>query len=404
MFKPANTLIFQFMLLLCFFCFSAAGWAKEKEPAALGPMASLGKLSEAEKQILYTSLQEFLSSQYSLASQKSFEVALTQAFEELEYEECTEDQCFALIQQILQVDNLFLFNIIREGTFTQLSLTRVDLDSQRLVKTAHCENCGISQLNQKIRELVQKMLADASIASVIPNKKPISTSNISTSNVTPDPVFSLDDIENKAKEQEALLVKQKTDWQKKQQKMNSAFEQVQILEPRKISYKLKVEAWSRFLRTFMQNNPYSSQDEKQRKTAKERIAYWKTEPQRIKQETANTVVDPKTGLMWQKGETEEMRWYRAKQYCLDLTLAGYNDWRLPNKDTLQNMFAWKEGGHYSKKDLHKMFPDIQSSDYWSSTTRVQNTSYVWYVNFSYGYEHYNNMSNSYYFRCVRGGS
>ncbi|MEL0231049.1 MAG: hypothetical protein VXA56_15775, partial [Deltaproteobacteria bacterium] len=105
-------------------------------PAALAPMGALGEFSEMEKQIIFNSLQESLSTYYLLASQKSFEAAQEKAFEELDYEECTEDQCFALIQQILQVDNLFLFSMTREGTFNQLSLTRVDLDSQRLVRTA----------------------------------------------------------------------------------------------------------------------------------------------------------------------------------------------------------------------------------------------------------------------------
>ena len=87
-------------------------------PAALAPMGALGEFSEMEKQIIFNSLQEALSTHYLLASQKSFEVAQEKAFEELDYEECTEDQCFALIQQILQVDNLFLFNMTREGSFT----------------------------------------------------------------------------------------------------------------------------------------------------------------------------------------------------------------------------------------------------------------------------------------------
>ncbi|MEL0180775.1 MAG: hypothetical protein VXA33_14825, partial [Deltaproteobacteria bacterium] len=80
-------------------------------PAALAPMGALGTISKTEKQIIFNSLQESLSTYYLLASQKSFEKAQDQAFEELDYEECTEDQCFALIQQILQVDNLFLFNL-----------------------------------------------------------------------------------------------------------------------------------------------------------------------------------------------------------------------------------------------------------------------------------------------------
>ena len=107
-------------------------YAQEKQKACLAPMGALGDFSEMQKQIIFNSLQESLSTHYVLASQKAFEAAMTQAFEELDFDECTEDQCFALIQQILQVDNLFLFNMTREGNFTQLSLTRVDLDSQRL--------------------------------------------------------------------------------------------------------------------------------------------------------------------------------------------------------------------------------------------------------------------------------
>ena len=129
-------------------------------PAALAPMGTLGTISKTEKQIIFNSLQESLSTYYLLASQKSFEKAQDQAFEELDYEECTEDQCFALIQQILQVDNLFLFNLTREESFTQLSLTRVDLDSQRLVRTILCKDCDIGTLNTKVDELVLKIFKE----------------------------------------------------------------------------------------------------------------------------------------------------------------------------------------------------------------------------------------------------
>jgi hypothetical protein len=143
-----------------FALFAANSHAQEKEMAALTPMGALGEFSEMEKQIIFNSLQESLSTHYALSSQKAFEAALAQAFEELDYEECTEDQCFALIQQILQVDNLFLFNMTREGTFTQLSLTRVDLDSQRLVRTAFCEDCSIGQLNMQVEGLVIKLITE----------------------------------------------------------------------------------------------------------------------------------------------------------------------------------------------------------------------------------------------------
>ena len=132
--KALTITIFIFIHIL------GTAYAQEKQKACLAPMGALGDISEMQKQIIFNSLQESLSTQYVLASQKAFEAAQTQAFDELEYDECTEDQCFALIQQILQVDNLFLFNMTREGNFTQLSLTRVDLDSQRLVRTSSCGN------------------------------------------------------------------------------------------------------------------------------------------------------------------------------------------------------------------------------------------------------------------------
>ena len=148
------------ILILGIMFISGVCWAQEKMPAALAPMGALGEFSEMEKQIIFNSLQESLSTYYLLASQKSFEAAQEKAFEELDYEECTEDQCFALIQQILQVDNLFLFSMTREGTFNQLSLTRVDLDSQRLVRTAICEDCGIGDLNSKVDGLVQEIFEE----------------------------------------------------------------------------------------------------------------------------------------------------------------------------------------------------------------------------------------------------
>ena len=147
-----------------FFQISDTAYAQEKQGACLAPMGALGDISEMQKQIIFNSLQESLSTKYNLASQKSFEEAQTQAFDELEYEECTEEQCFAMIQQILQADNLFLFNMTREGNFTQLSLTRVDIDSQRLVRTASCEDCTIKELNNYVDELVQKIFDEDQIS------------------------------------------------------------------------------------------------------------------------------------------------------------------------------------------------------------------------------------------------
>ena len=152
--------------VLFFILISSAAHAQEKVMEAFTPMGTLGESTEMGKQIICNSLQESLSTHYALASHKDFETALTQVFERLDYDECTEDQCFALIQQIIQADNLFFLNMTREGSFTQHSLTRIDLDSQRLVRTPFCKECSIGELNIMVEELGMKLIAEDQISTV----------------------------------------------------------------------------------------------------------------------------------------------------------------------------------------------------------------------------------------------
>jgi hypothetical protein len=114
-----------------------------------------------------------------------------------------------------------------------------------------------------------------------------------------------------------------------------------------------------------------------------------------------TVTDSETGLMWQRGEPGEMNWEAAKSYCQNLSLAGYTDWQLPDKETLQQMFAYSKGGHYSEAELRRMFPGIHSSYYWSSATYVRYTSVAWGVSFSSGSVGNDLKGLNYYVRCVR---
>ena len=52
--------------------------------------------------------------------------------EELEYEECTEDQCIVMIQEALQIENLFILQVIGEGKDTQLTLKWFGLDNKNI--------------------------------------------------------------------------------------------------------------------------------------------------------------------------------------------------------------------------------------------------------------------------------
>ena len=82
---------------------------------------------------------------------------------------------------------------------------------------------------------------------------------------------------------------------------------------------------------------------------------------------------------------------------------GKGDWRLPNRNELQSIVDYSL---YNPAIDTIYFPDTVASDYWSSTTSADYTSYAWLVGFNYGYVG-NNYKSSYYFyvyvRAVRGG-
>ena len=51
-----------------------------------------------------------------------------------------------------------------------------------------------------------------------------------------------------------------------------------------------------------------------------------------------TVTDTSTGLMWQKSDSGQgMNWEMALKYSEDLSLGGYDDWRLPSAKELQSI-------------------------------------------------------------------
>ncbi|MBL0707903.1 MAG: DUF1566 domain-containing protein [Sulfurimonas sp.] len=50
----------------------------------------------------------------------------------------------------------------------------------------------------------------------------------------------------------------------------------------------------------------------------------------------------------------------------------------------------------------KIENQIASSNYWSSSANVSDSSNAWIVNFNSGNTNNNNKSNKYYVRCVRG--
>ena len=82
---------------------------------------------------------------------------LEQVFEELEYEECSEDICIMMVQEMLQVENVFNLQVLGEDKDTQLNLAWRTLVEKKNEED-FCIGCGTFQLNDKVRGLVDKIV------------------------------------------------------------------------------------------------------------------------------------------------------------------------------------------------------------------------------------------------------
>jgi hypothetical protein len=114
-----------------------------------------------------------------------------------------------------------------------------------------------------------------------------------------------------------------------------------------------------------------------------------------------TVTDNRTGLIWQKAEAAEaMTWEEALKYAEALSLGGRDDWRLPNIKELQSF----NDDHRTRPSIDTAyFPGATPSEYWSSTTLVNQPSRAWTVDFTYGIGSYKDKTERLRVRSVRGG-
>ena len=133
--------------------------SEQKPESIVVPVAILGEVSDIRRKILQNTLNETISTKFRIVPQDRFEQAQEQAFLELDYEECTEDQCIMLIQEMLQVEHLFQLEVIAEGKMIQLSLKLATLYEKKN-KTDLCENCTTRQLVDRLRQLTLSLLAE----------------------------------------------------------------------------------------------------------------------------------------------------------------------------------------------------------------------------------------------------
>ena len=142
-----------FLIVLSLPCFGQS----ERPETIVIPVATLGNISESRRQIIQNTLNRELTKYFRLVPQDKFEAAQEKAFDELEFEECTEDQCIILIQEFLQVENVFSLQLVEEDGDTQLSLTWVGLDEKK-VASDFCQGCKTNDLNEKIVVLMKDLV------------------------------------------------------------------------------------------------------------------------------------------------------------------------------------------------------------------------------------------------------
>ena len=134
-----------------------------------------------------------------------------------------------------------------------------------------------------------------------------------------------------------------------------------------------------------------------------------------------TTVD---GLMYQNQPlTKRYTWQEAKNYCSNLTLGGYSDWRLPTRAELMklgNIELYNDGNYdnwkkWYNKNKHRRYKNSKNhyhfikkefienmseySLFWTSTER--DSSNAWFVDFGYGSGDWFNKTFNDYALCVR---
>ncbi len=107
----------------------------------------------------------------------------------------------------------------------------------------------------------------------------------------------------------------------------------------------------------------------------------------------DVVFDTDTKLMWQDNlevKTVKKDWQGAINYCENLKLAGYDDWKLPKQIPLSVL-------HSKKNSLN----NIIHSCYWAPETDTINTGIAWSVNCDNGGDIWKNPEFLFNVRCVR---
>jgi hypothetical protein len=115
-----------------------------------------------------------------------------------------------------------------------------------------------------------------------------------------------------------------------------------------------------------------------------------------------TVTDIATGLMWQL-ETPDTKqnWGNALASCENLSLAQFNDWRLPAPKEIRSIIDFR---YFQPAIDSKYFPDTMSEPYCTSASSIKHDyQRPWLMGTSSGSDTNSMKTTANYYRAVRGG-
>ncbi len=129
--------------------------------------------------------------------------------------------------------------------------------------------------------------------------------------------------------------------------------------------------------------------------------------------TDGTVIHNATGLMWSRcalgqtwsnntceGTASTHSWTSALTEAGNSTLAGYNDWRVPN---LKELASIVERRCHSPAVNEIVFPATPGSFFWSASVYVFSATEAWVVSFNVGHAFIDVKGDTDRVRLVRGG-
>jgi hypothetical protein len=97
-----------------------------------------------------------------------------------------------------------------------------------------------------------------------------------------------------------------------------------------------------------------------------------------------TAYDTTSMLTWNRDFEPALTFAAANTYCSDLSLNGFDDWRLPTLKELQSLVDFRTGNPAIDTTVFAGTP-IADPDFWSSTHTSLDSTKTWVVGFANGW-------------------